>query len=126
MTDRRAFLLRTAALAAVTTTGTVALPAIAEATGKSGASLDNPNAYVKPRPEALADPTELTIAEAAWLIRAGKLRPADLLEAYLARIAAFDDTYQAFNVVLIDQAREAARYGRSTTANERETLLSTA
>ncbi|GIF75009.1 amidase [Asanoa siamensis] len=106
--DRRAFLARAAALAAVTTVGAVALPAVASATGRPP-TLDNRNAYVKPRPEALADPTELTIAEAAWLIRERKLRPEELLEAYLARIAAYDDTYQAFNLVLAEQARQAAR-----------------
>jgi len=107
--DRRAFLVRAAALAAVTTAGAVALPAVAAATGKHQPALDTSNAFVKPRPEALADPTELTLAEAAWLIRERRLRPEDLLEAYLARIAAYDGTYQAFNVVLIDQARQAAR-----------------
>ncbi|HEV7707495.1 MAG TPA: amidase, partial [Asanoa sp.] len=96
--DRRAFLVRAAALAAVTTAGAVALPAVAGATGKHQPGLDSSNAFVKPRPEALADPTELTVAEAAWLIRERRLRPEDLLEAYLARIAAYDSTYQAFNV----------------------------
>jgi Asp-tRNA(Asn)/Glu-tRNA(Gln) amidotransferase A subunit family amidase len=106
--DRRAFLARAAALAVATTAGAVALPAVASATGGRPPTLDNPNAFVRPRPEAVADPTELTIAEAAWLIRARRLRPAELLEAYLARIGAYDDTYQAFNVVLAEQARQAA------------------
>ena len=112
--DRRAFLARTAALAAVSAAGvTVALPGVASATGrrspKPGASLDQPNAYTRPRPEALADPTELTIAEAGWLIRAGKLTPERLVEAYLARISAYDGTYQAFNLVLAEAAVAAAR-----------------
>ncbi|MFC5941052.1 amidase, partial [Micromonospora harpali] len=71
-------------------------------------ALDVPNAYVKPRPEAVADPTELTVAEAAWLIRAGKLTPAKLVEAYLARISTYDGTYQAFNLVLAEAAAKAA------------------
>ncbi|MDI5939337.1 amidase, partial [Micromonospora sp. DH15] len=87
--DRRAFLARTAALAAASAVGgAVGLPAVASAAGpartplltaaKWNPALDVPNAYVKPRPEAVADPTELTVAEAAWLIRAGTLTPAKL------------------------------------------------
>ncbi|MEU9505941.1 amidase [Micromonospora sp. NPDC048170] len=114
--DRRAFLARAAALAIASTAGaTLAAPSMAVASGplslgskKSGA-LDQPNAYAKPRPEAVADPTELTIAEAAWLIRANKLTPEQLVEAYLARISAYDGTYRAFNLVLADAAIAAAR-----------------
>ncbi|HEX5594993.1 MAG TPA: amidase [Micromonosporaceae bacterium] len=117
--DRRAFLARAAALATAATVGTtIALPAIAQASpaeGSGGAATGAPgpdawaNAYTKPRPEALADPTELTIAEAAWLIRANKLTPEQLVEAYLARISSYDGTYQAFNLVLADAAIAAAR-----------------
>lgn len=118
MVDRRAFLARAAALAAASAVGTtIGLPAMAQAAvppvanrpGRRNKALDVPNAYVKPRPEALADPTELTIAEAAWLIRANKLTPEQLVEAYLARISAYDGIYQAFNLVLADAALEAAR-----------------
>ncbi|MEU5563244.1 amidase [Micromonospora musae] len=111
--DRRAFLTRAAVLATASAAGaTVALPAIATAgppAGKREPALDRLNAYTKPRPEALADPTELTIAEAAWLIRAGKLTPQRLVEAMLARISTYDGVYQAFNVVLADAAIAAAR-----------------
>ena len=117
--DRRAFLARTAALTAAATIGsTVALPSIAVAAPdttsggnpvKWNSALDKSNAYTKPRPEAVADPTELTISEAAWLIRAGKLTPQQLVEAYLARIEAYDGTYKAFNLVLADAAIQAAR-----------------
>jgi Asp-tRNA(Asn)/Glu-tRNA(Gln) amidotransferase A subunit family amidase len=117
--DRRAFLARTAALTAAATIGsTMALPSMAQATTnlapsgdpvKWNPALDKPNAYTKPRPEAIADPTELTIAEAAWLIRAGKLTPEQLVEAYLARIGKYDGTYKAFNLVLADAAIQAAR-----------------
>jgi Asp-tRNA(Asn)/Glu-tRNA(Gln) amidotransferase A subunit family amidase len=117
--DRRAFLVRTAALAAASTAGALALPEVARAAGPAAAPspvaaagapvLDHPDAYVKPRPEAVADATELTLAEAAWLIRAGQLTPERLVEAYLARIDAYDHTYQAFNLVLADAARQAAR-----------------
>lgn len=118
--DRRAFLARTAALAgAASIGGALTLPSTATAAPDAGPAhpphpggipgLDRPDAYVRPRPEALADPTELTIAEAAWLIRAGKLRPEELVEAYLDRISGFESTYQAFNVVLADAALAAAR-----------------
>jgi Asp-tRNA(Asn)/Glu-tRNA(Gln) amidotransferase A subunit family amidase len=105
---RRAFLARTAALAGAATVGAAALPPVALAGGKD-AGTDNPNAYAVPRPEALADITELTIAEAAWLIRAGRLKPELLVEAYLDRIGAFDPTYQAYNLVVADEAVAAAR-----------------
>jgi Asp-tRNA(Asn)/Glu-tRNA(Gln) amidotransferase A subunit family amidase len=86
--DRRAFLARAAALGAGT-----ALPAIASATPVS-ATAAPPD--VEPRSEDL---TELTIAEAATLIRRGRLDPNDLLAAYRARIERFDGVYQAFNQV---------------------------
>jgi Asp-tRNA(Asn)/Glu-tRNA(Gln) amidotransferase A subunit family amidase len=60
------------------------------------------------RPEALTDPTELTIAEAARLIRDRRLSPVELVDACLARVAAFDETYRAFNLVLTDSARAEA------------------
>ncbi|MEV6984964.1 amidase [Sphaerisporangium sp. NPDC051017] len=109
--DRRAFLARTAALGTVA--GVVAalpaVPAWAHDSGHGGPGLDVAGAYVKPRPEAMADPTELTLAEAAWMIRNRKISPLELVEAHLARIDAFEATYQAFNTVLADAAREAAK-----------------
>ncbi len=128
--DRRAFLARVAAVTGASAVGVVALPvaasAAAGATGfrptalqpgslapsrpaRPDPALDHPDAYVKPRPEAVADPTELTLAEAAWMIRAGTLTPQRLVEAYLARIDTFDGTYQAFNLVLAADALASAR-----------------
>jgi aspartyl-tRNA(Asn)/glutamyl-tRNA(Gln) amidotransferase subunit A len=110
LVDRRAFLARAAVLAAATTAGTVALPAISAAgTIRTVDGLTSSGGYATPRPEALADITELTIAEAATLIRAQRLRPELLVEAYLDRIAAFDDQYQAFNLVLAGDALALAR-----------------
>lgn len=86
--DRRAFVARMAALGAG-----AALPVVAAATPAS-ATAAPPD--VEPRTRDL---TELTIAEAATLIRRGRLAPADLLAAYLARIDAFDGVYRAFNHV---------------------------
>jgi aspartyl-tRNA(Asn)/glutamyl-tRNA(Gln) amidotransferase subunit A len=54
------------------------------------------------------------VAEAAALMRAGDLDPEALLEAYLARIAAFDPALQAFNTVTAEGARERARALGST------------
>jgi Asp-tRNA(Asn)/Glu-tRNA(Gln) amidotransferase A subunit family amidase len=106
--DRRVFLARTAAIAAAAATGAATLPSAAAA-WSGGPARFGPGAYVRPRPEALADPTELTLAEAAWMIRYGKLSPAELVAAYLARIATFEPVYQAFNTVLADEARAAAK-----------------
>ena len=105
--DRRSFLYRASALAAATTVGTVALPSVGYAAPTTATT--TPTTDTPVRPEALADPTELTIAEAATLIRAGKLKPDQLVEAYLERISAYDATYQAFNLVLADQALARAR-----------------
>ncbi|MFC0528897.1 amidase [Phytohabitans kaempferiae] len=105
--DRRAFLARTAAVGAAAAAGAALLPTAAAWAG--GPARFGGGAYVRPRPEAIADPTELTLAEAAWMIRNGKLTPAALVEAYLARIGEYEPVYQAFNTVLADQARAAAK-----------------
>jgi Asp-tRNA(Asn)/Glu-tRNA(Gln) amidotransferase A subunit family amidase len=102
VSTRRAFLARTAALGLGTGVG---LPVIADAAPAAvQAEVD-----VEPREAARQDHTELTIAEAATLIRRGQLDPADLLAAYLDRIASFDSTYQAFNLVRTDTALAEAR-----------------
>ena len=109
---RRTFLARMSAAVAVATTGAsvLRLPVLAAPPppGTLPVTLTSRDAYAQPRPEALADITELTIAEAATLIRDGRLDPRVLIEAYLDRIAAYDATYQAWNLVLPDEAIEAA------------------
>lgn len=60
------------------------------------------------RPEALNDLADLTVAEAAFLIRTRKLAPIDLVDAYLDRIERFDGIYKSFNTVLADLARDQA------------------
>ncbi|GAA0932150.1 Asp-tRNA(Asn)/Glu-tRNA(Gln) amidotransferase subunit GatA [Kribbella koreensis] len=113
--DRRSFLHRASALAAVATVGTVALPEIAYAGPPTTPTQDTATATV--RPEAQLDVTELTIAEAATLIRTGRLKPEKLLEAYLARIGSYDGIYQAFNLVLADEAlARAKQLGRGRSA----------
>lgn len=107
--DRRAFLGRLAAATAAVTSGALSLPTTANAAPPPRAPAMNPHAWAdEVRPEALDDPTELTIAEAATLFRRRRLHPVELVDAYLERIDAFDDTYQAWNTVLADEARAAA------------------
>ncbi|WP_336317602.1 amidase [Streptomyces lavendofoliae] len=105
--DRRAFLSRAAALSLA---GAGPLPAVA-ATRAPRPSATLP--FVEPRPEAVADLTELTIAEAMTMIRRGDLVPEELVRAYLTRIAAHEDVYRAFNLVRTQaataEAREAGR-----------------
>ena len=102
--DRRSFLYRASALAAATTVGSVALPSIAHAAPAPAGP-----APLVDVPARSVDLTELTIAEAATLIRKGRLKPVDLVQAHLDRIEAFDATYQAFNRVLADEALARAR-----------------
>lgn len=105
--DRRAFLSRVSVAAALGAAGSVALPKVGWAAAPVRSQADP--AAMEVRPEALSDVTELTIAEAAALFRRGKLTPEQLVEAYLDRIFAFDATYQAFNLVLAEEALAAAR-----------------
>lgn len=118
--DRRAFLARTAALAAATTVGAVAFPGLtgiasAAPSPASGPAvtfnpeLDKGAAYNKPRESVMSDPTEWTLSEAAWMIRHKKIVPVELVQAYLDRIAAYESTYQAFNLVTAEAALKAAR-----------------
>jgi aspartyl-tRNA(Asn)/glutamyl-tRNA(Gln) amidotransferase subunit A len=53
--------------------------------------------------------TELTVAAQAKALKAGDLSPVELVEAYLARIAAVDDRLSAFILVTAEEARAAAR-----------------
>jgi aspartyl-tRNA(Asn)/glutamyl-tRNA(Gln) amidotransferase subunit A len=61
------------------------------------------------RKEALADPTEATLAEAATLLRHRRLTAVRLVQAHLDRITAYDATYQAYVTVTGAQALAAAR-----------------
>jgi aspartyl-tRNA(Asn)/glutamyl-tRNA(Gln) amidotransferase subunit A len=109
--NRRAFLVRSAAVAAGTAAVT-ALPAAASSAApaltRSGQRpVEMPDVAV--RPEARNDPTEATVAEAATLLRRRSLSAVDLVEAHLDRIVRFDATYQAFNATTPDAARAAAK-----------------
>ncbi len=52
---------------------------------------------------------DLTIAEAAPLLKAKKLSPVELTASYLSRIDAFDGQLNAYIRVLPEQAMAAAR-----------------
>src|SRR5690606_16485329 len=56
-----------------------------------------------------SDPTDLTIAEASRLIRAGALSPVELTRAYLARIDRLEPRINAFITVSAELALEQAR-----------------
>ncbi|ROO88658.1 aspartyl-tRNA(Asn)/glutamyl-tRNA(Gln) amidotransferase subunit A [Actinocorallia herbida] len=100
--SRRVFLAQTSAAA-----GAAALVASPAKAGGRPLAPSLPDVDV--RKAALDDPTEATLAEAAALIRARKLKPTTLVEAHLARIDAFEPTYKAFNAVTRDAALAAAK-----------------
>ena len=56
-----------------------------------------------------ADLHFLTAVEAAELIAARRLSPVELIESYLARIAALDDQLSSFVTVTSDRARHDAQ-----------------
>ncbi|MCW5891526.1 MAG: amidase [bacterium] len=112
--DRRSFLTRMGVMSTLAGAAAV-LPAIDYRKAyAAGPGLSN-DAYAQTvRPAALADPTECTISEAATLIRTKKLSPVTLVEAYLARIQAYDaDYYRAFNTVRAEALAEAAALAAS-------------
>ena len=101
--DRRAFLSRVAAASAGVAAVGAAVSEVAAA-APSVALVDVPV-----RPADVDDLTELTLAQAATLIRRGRLEPIDLVDAYLERVEAYDGIYKAFNTVLAEEARATAR-----------------
>lgn len=101
--SRRLFLARSGA---VTAAAAVAAPARASS---ASASFKGPLPDVTVRKAALDDPTEATLAEAATLLRRGKLTAVQLLQAHLDRIDAYEPTYQAFVMVTGDQALAEAK-----------------
>jgi len=93
--SRRWFLERMAWVGSAAATGTLISKAPAAASPR-GASV-RPEAFAPSvRPQALDDLTELTLSESMSLIRDGVLRPADLVNAYVDRIEAYDRVYQAY------------------------------
>ncbi|MET9385145.1 amidase [Streptomyces sp. NPDC002928] len=104
--NRRVFLASSAALASSgVSLGTAAAAPAAPAAGVP--SIRVPDIDV--RQAALDDPSEATLAEAAVLMRRGKLTSTGLTQAYLDRIERLDSTYQAYAEVTADAALQAAR-----------------
>lgn len=101
--DRRQFLARFAALTTATSAASLVGPMHAPAAATAPAF-----ATAKAEVAVPSDLTELTLAQAATLVRNKKIAAIDLVEAYLERIATFDSIYKAFNTVLADEARAAA------------------
>lgn len=124
--DRRAFLGRmTVITAAVTAGGMLNSPALLHAgetlpmpipvdpkarlSRVTRGALRSPLRLIDPRGIAVDDPFELTIAEAAALIRTKRLSPVELAQACLNRISALDEVYLAFNMVVAERALAEAR-----------------
>jgi Asp-tRNA(Asn)/Glu-tRNA(Gln) amidotransferase A subunit family amidase len=113
--NRRIFMSRSAAAAAgAAALGTLgAGPALAAQAGTAQpeAAFTTPARIpdVPVRPEALADPSEPTVAEAVTLIRHGKLTATELMQAHIDRIEKFDSVYLAYNALTTAAALAAAQ-----------------
>ncbi len=103
--DRRDFLRHLSAVTALGASGALA-PERWPATPAAGAL---PAVKLPDVQSAATRVEELTLAEAATLLRQGELSPIDLVEACLARIDAYESRLQAFNHVDPDALRAAAR-----------------
>ncbi len=105
--NRRIFLASSAALVGGLATQT-ATPAYAAPVADRVPGLDI-ELDIDVRQAARDDPSEATLAEAAVLMRRGRLKATELTEAYLERIERYDGTYQAYAEVTAEAARAAAR-----------------
>lgn len=111
--DRRRFLKRLGALGAAASSGALApvwsaAPAGAVSPLPRVPSLAAMTAREVAWPQE-TDPADLTLVDAAALLRAGQLSPVELVEACLARIRSLDSRVLAFNAVLEEAALEGAR-----------------
>ena len=111
--SRRWLLERAAWVTTAAAGGTLLAPQVASA-GELVTAPFRDGAADTVRPEAVSDPTELTIAEALTMFRTRRLTPVELMEAYLARIDQFEPIYLAFNdrqppEVLLAQAAALGR-----------------
>ncbi len=93
--SRRWFLNRMAWVSSATATGTL-LAKIPATASPRGAGVTEEAFASSVRPQALDDLTELTLSETMSLVRNGTLVPADLVNAYVDRIEAYDEIYQAY------------------------------
>jgi aspartyl-tRNA(Asn)/glutamyl-tRNA(Gln) amidotransferase subunit A len=101
--SRRIFLARSGAVTAAAAVAAAPAPARALTAPRS------PLPKLAVRKEAIEDPAEATLAEAATLLRSGKLTAVKLVQAHLDRITAYESTYQAFVTVTGDQALAEAK-----------------
>lgn len=105
--ERRRFLER---MAALTATAVLAPRSVVARTGSAAAPEP---AFDRQLPDAgpiqPTDPVELTVVEAATLLRRGELSPVELVRAYLDRIERHDAAYRAFNTVTAERALADAR-----------------
>ena len=93
--SRRWFVERMAWVSSAAAAGTLfaRTPAVASPRGPAV----TPEAFgADVRLQEVDDLTQLTMSESMTLIRTGALAPADLVEAYVDRIEAFEGTYQAY------------------------------
>ena len=95
LVSRRWFLNRMAWVSSAAAAGATlhAGPAIA---GPPGMRMPEEAFAPSVRPQVLDDLTELTLSETMTLVRGGRLTPADLVNAYVDRIEAYGDIYQAY------------------------------
>ncbi|MEV3859005.1 amidase [Streptomyces sp. NPDC050095] len=103
--NRRTFLAGSAAATAVATGGSALTTTPAAAAAGKPPTLPD----VEVRAAARTDPSEATLAEAAVLMRRGRLTAVELVESHLDRIEKYDATYQAYAEVTGDAALAAAR-----------------
>ena len=112
--DRRAFLERMASLSTTAMISPTLLgsqisntrPAGTQTNGRyTGKDIKLPQIQVR----QVTDLTNLTIVEAATLIRRGEISPIELTHAYLRQIDRWEGVYQAFNTILYESALESAR-----------------
>jgi Asp-tRNA(Asn)/Glu-tRNA(Gln) amidotransferase A subunit family amidase len=125
LVDRRDFMARMGALAALAALGGCAVREPGEVAAAPGPASDGAAFFRAvsrsdlPQ-EASTDPAELTAWEAGALIRDGDLGVEEYVEAYLERIRRWDGVYQAYGHVLEEEALAEAR--RQDSASPR-TLL---
>ena len=104
--DRRLFLERMAVLTAAAAGGAVVAPSTAGAAERAAFAGVRARALLPDaRDVQESEPWRLTLAEAAALLRDGKLSPVELLDAHLERIARLDGLLMAFNTVTEELAR---------------------
>ena len=87
--DRRAFMQRLMAASALVAGAGAIAASPAAASPRSRPVFD---VYADDLPDSSVDLIDLTIAQAAVLLRRGTITPAELVERHLARIAEFDST----------------------------------